>query len=178
MFRPPLPHVFGLLQRSVLPFPRAREEELLDILRKLLDLSLWPSSPWAAFAEDPTPCSTETPPIDTTLPPSELVADAVKARSSSSSADTANVKDTATPGKVSFATAALCALAITIICHTIASSPFFACPYVVFKGNHGEPVKETFDQQVGHFLSDSRTLKGEGQPDQSDAAAGKWDHSR
>ncbi|KAF4587994.1 hypothetical protein EYR38_009955 [Pleurotus pulmonarius] len=62
--------------RGALPFPRAREEELLYILRKLLDLSLWPSSLWAAFAEDPTRCATETP--HTTLPPSELVADAVK----------------------------------------------------------------------------------------------------
>ncbi|KAF7416059.1 hypothetical protein PC9H_002319 [Pleurotus ostreatus] len=64
--------------RGGLPFPRAREEELLYILRKLLDLSLWPASLWAAFAEEPTRCCTETPPIDTTLPPSELVADAVK----------------------------------------------------------------------------------------------------
>lgn len=47
--------------RGGLPFPRAREEELLYILRKLLDLSLWPASLWAAFAEDPTRCCTETP---------------------------------------------------------------------------------------------------------------------
>ncbi|KAJ8520264.1 hypothetical protein ONZ45_g2894 [Pleurotus djamor] len=64
--------------RGGLPFPRAREEELLYIIRKLLDLSLWPGSLWAAFSDDPSKFSNDQPVIDTSLSPAALVADAVK----------------------------------------------------------------------------------------------------
>lgn len=73
---------------------RAQEEELLYVLRKLLDLRLWSGSFWAAFSEDPSKnCvqqpsahrnissrSTLTPVlgIDSTLPAPALIADAVK----------------------------------------------------------------------------------------------------
>jgi hypothetical protein len=33
---------------------RSREEELLYILRKLLDLQLWPGTLWAAFSDSPS----------------------------------------------------------------------------------------------------------------------------
>ncbi|KAI0690366.1 hypothetical protein BC835DRAFT_1365030 [Cytidiella melzeri] len=64
--------------RGSLPFPRAREEELLYVLKGLLHLRLWPGSLWAALSATPSECSSEQPPIDSSLTPSELIADAVK----------------------------------------------------------------------------------------------------
>jgi len=64
--------------RGNLPFPRAREDELLYVLHKLLELRLWPGSMWAALSENPTKSCVEQPAIDTTLTPSELIADAIK----------------------------------------------------------------------------------------------------
>ncbi|KAJ7641694.1 hypothetical protein FB45DRAFT_900796 [Roridomyces roridus] len=64
--------------RGNLPFPRAREDELLYVLRKLLELRLWPGSLWAALSEQPTEYAIEQPAIDTSLGPSLLIADAVK----------------------------------------------------------------------------------------------------
>ncbi|KAJ7449990.1 hypothetical protein B0H11DRAFT_323334 [Mycena galericulata] len=64
--------------RGNLPFPRAREDELLYVLRKLLELRLWPGSLWAALSEQPTAFAVEQPAIDATLSPSLLIADAVK----------------------------------------------------------------------------------------------------
>ncbi|KAI9452204.1 hypothetical protein F5148DRAFT_1237059 [Russula earlei] len=64
--------------RGNLPFSRVREEELLYVLHKLRELRLWPGSLWAALSETPSKYATEQPAIDTSLPPSELIADAVK----------------------------------------------------------------------------------------------------
>ncbi|KAI0263538.1 hypothetical protein BC834DRAFT_827343 [Gloeopeniophorella convolvens] len=64
--------------RGNLPFPRVREEELLYVLHKLQELHLWSGSLWAALSETPSKYATEQPAIDAALPPSELVADAVK----------------------------------------------------------------------------------------------------
>ncbi|KAJ7026944.1 hypothetical protein C8F04DRAFT_1008614 [Mycena alexandri] len=64
--------------RGNLPFPRAREDELLYVLRKLLELRLWPGSLWAALSEQPTAFAVEQPPIAASLGPSLLIADAVK----------------------------------------------------------------------------------------------------
>lgn len=35
-------------------FDRAREEELIYVLRKLLSLRLWPGSLWASLSDNPT----------------------------------------------------------------------------------------------------------------------------
>ncbi|KAH9847754.1 hypothetical protein C2E23DRAFT_740985 [Lenzites betulinus] len=64
--------------RGNLPFPRAREEELLYVLRKLLALKLWPGTLWAALSDSPSTYAVEQPHVDQSLPPSELIADAVK----------------------------------------------------------------------------------------------------
>ncbi|KAJ6523337.1 hypothetical protein B0H19DRAFT_1201883 [Mycena capillaripes] len=64
--------------RGNLPFPRAREDELLYVLRKLLELRLWPGSFWAALSEEPSSFAVEQPAIDASLSPSLLIADAVK----------------------------------------------------------------------------------------------------
>ncbi|KAF8656137.1 hypothetical protein AX16_002739 [Volvariella volvacea WC 439] len=65
--------------RGNLPFPRAREDEVLYVLRKLLELKLWQGSLWAALSDNPTKYATEQPPIDTTLTPtSALISDAIK----------------------------------------------------------------------------------------------------
>jgi len=64
--------------RGNLPFPRAREEELLYVLRGLLQLRLWPGSLWAALSSTPSEYSAEQPAIDASLSPSALVADAIK----------------------------------------------------------------------------------------------------
>ncbi|KAJ7842842.1 hypothetical protein B0H14DRAFT_3868774 [Mycena olivaceomarginata] len=64
--------------RGNLPFPRAREDELLYVLRKLLELRLWPGSLWAAMSEEPSSFAVEQPAIDASLSPSLLIADAVK----------------------------------------------------------------------------------------------------
>jgi len=64
--------------RGNLPFPRAREDELLYVLRKLLELRLWPGSLWAAMSDEPSSFAVEQPAIDASLSPSLLIADAVK----------------------------------------------------------------------------------------------------
>ncbi|KAG6906753.1 hypothetical protein DXG01_012283, partial [Tephrocybe rancida] len=64
--------------RGHLPFPRAREQELLYVLRKLLELKLWPGSLWAGISDNPSQHAVNQPPIDTTLSPALLIADAVK----------------------------------------------------------------------------------------------------
>ncbi|GLB42717.1 putative C-terminal region of Mon2 protein [Lyophyllum shimeji] len=64
--------------RGNLPFPRAREHELLYVLRKLLELKLWPGSLWAALSETPTQYAVEQPTIDTSQSLSQLISDAVK----------------------------------------------------------------------------------------------------
>ncbi|KAJ7123851.1 hypothetical protein C8R43DRAFT_1098976 [Mycena crocata] len=64
--------------RGNLPFPRAREDELLYVLRKLLELRLWPGSLWAAMSEQPSTSAVEQPAVDASLTPSLLIADAVK----------------------------------------------------------------------------------------------------
>ncbi|KAF8874390.1 hypothetical protein CPB84DRAFT_1817905 [Gymnopilus junonius] len=66
--------------RGNMPFPRAREEELLYVLRKILDLRLWSGSLWAALSEDPSKYCVNQPSKDIPIPetPQELVADSVK----------------------------------------------------------------------------------------------------
>ncbi|KAJ7226681.1 hypothetical protein GGX14DRAFT_692973 [Mycena pura] len=64
--------------RGNLPFPRAREDEVVYVLRKLLKLRLWPGSLWAAISEQPSAFAVEQPAIDASLSPALLVADAVK----------------------------------------------------------------------------------------------------
>ncbi|OBZ73105.1 Protein MON2 [Grifola frondosa] len=64
--------------RGNLPFPRAREEELLYVLRKLLALQLWPGTLWAALSDSPSQYCVEQPSIVQSLEPSQLIADAVK----------------------------------------------------------------------------------------------------
>jgi len=64
--------------RGNLPFPRAREDELLYILRKILELRLWPGTLWASVSDAPTTHCLKQPPIDSALSPSGLIADAVK----------------------------------------------------------------------------------------------------
>lgn len=97
--------------RGTLPFPRyvpwvlwreslltvrhrMREEEVVYILRKLLDLSTWPGILWAALSDSPTTYSIDQPSmfspflqtvfsklptgIDPTLPPAQLIRDAIK----------------------------------------------------------------------------------------------------
>ncbi|KAG0696480.1 hypothetical protein DFH29DRAFT_1025466 [Suillus ampliporus] len=81
--------------RGNMPFPRAREDELLYVLRKLLELQLWSGTLWAALSESPSkfsnsqpgtsfipPRSDSTlnvcPAVDVTLSPSALIADVVR----------------------------------------------------------------------------------------------------
>ncbi|EIW78018.1 hypothetical protein CONPUDRAFT_146079 [Coniophora puteana RWD-64-598 SS2] len=64
--------------RGNLPFPRAREDELLYVLRKLLETRLWPGTLWAALSDSPTENSASQPGVDASLPPSALVADVVR----------------------------------------------------------------------------------------------------
>ncbi|KAG1830966.1 hypothetical protein DFJ58DRAFT_918292 [Suillus subalutaceus] len=61
--------------RGYVPFPRAREDELLYILRKVLDLRLSSGILWAALSESPSKFSVSQPAIDVTLSPSALIAD-------------------------------------------------------------------------------------------------------
>ncbi|KAF8550522.1 hypothetical protein OG21DRAFT_397414 [Imleria badia] len=64
--------------RGGLPFPRVREDELLYVLHKLLDLRLWTGTLWAAFSDAPSANSTSPPAVNPNLPPSALIADVVK----------------------------------------------------------------------------------------------------
>jgi hypothetical protein len=64
--------------RGNMPFPRAREDELLYVLRKVLDLQLWSGTLWAALSESPSKFSDSQPAVDVTLSPSALIADVVK----------------------------------------------------------------------------------------------------
>ncbi|EGO23125.1 hypothetical protein SERLADRAFT_439867 [Serpula lacrymans var. lacrymans S7.9] len=82
--------------RGHLPFPRVREDELLYVLRKLLELRLWPGTLWAAWSDSPSRHSASQPSesasyfvtyfvftfldeaVDVSLSPSALVADVVK----------------------------------------------------------------------------------------------------
>lgn len=64
--------------RGNMPFPRAREDELLYVLRKVLDLQLWSGTLWAALSESPSKFSDSQPAVDVNLSPSALIADVVK----------------------------------------------------------------------------------------------------
>ncbi|KAF8057511.1 hypothetical protein FPV67DRAFT_1527758 [Lyophyllum atratum] len=64
--------------RGNLPFPRAREHELLYVLQKLLELKLWPGSLWAGLSDDPTQYAVDQPAIDTSQSLSQVISDAVK----------------------------------------------------------------------------------------------------
>jgi len=50
--------------RGSYPLPRVREEELVHVLGRLLELRLWPGSLWAALSSSPTKHSSEQPAID------------------------------------------------------------------------------------------------------------------
>ncbi|KAG9017683.1 hypothetical protein FRB90_000273 [Tulasnella sp. 427] len=64
--------------RGNLPFPRAQEEELIYVLRKMLELKLWNGSLWAALSAQPSKNATTQPDVDPTLRGAALVADAVR----------------------------------------------------------------------------------------------------
>ncbi|TFK22523.1 hypothetical protein FA15DRAFT_757922 [Coprinopsis marcescibilis] len=66
--------------RGNMPFPRAREEELIYVLSKLQTLRLWPGSLWSALSDNPTKYSASQPnALELELSsPSELIADSVK----------------------------------------------------------------------------------------------------
>jgi len=69
--------------RGNVPFPRVVEEELLYVLRKLLELRLWPGTLWAAQSHNPTQNAIQQPGVAEVVAsadatPSLLVADAVK----------------------------------------------------------------------------------------------------
>ncbi|KAF8626562.1 hypothetical protein AX15_004804 [Amanita polypyramis BW_CC] len=71
--------------RGHVPFPRVREEELLCVLRKLLELRLWPGTLWAALSENPSKYAAKQPSVAEIMDssggnvtPSQLVANAVK----------------------------------------------------------------------------------------------------
>ncbi|KAG2037155.1 hypothetical protein BDR03DRAFT_1092081 [Suillus americanus] len=64
--------------RGNMPFPRAREDELLYVLRKVLDLQLWSGTLWAALSESPSKFSDSQPVVDVSLSPSAHIADVVK----------------------------------------------------------------------------------------------------
>ncbi|KAF8666808.1 C-terminal region of Mon2 protein [Rhizoctonia solani] len=64
--------------RGNVPFPRVREEEVLYVLRRLLKHELWSGSLWAAYSDSPSKYATSQPPVDLTLPPGLLVADAAR----------------------------------------------------------------------------------------------------
>ncbi|KAJ7597649.1 guanine nucleotide exchange factor in Golgi transport N-terminal-domain-containing protein [Mycena floridula] len=64
--------------RGNLPFPRAREDELLYVLRKLLELRLWSGSLWAALSDNPSAHCVTQPAIGSSSSPSVLIADSVK----------------------------------------------------------------------------------------------------
>ncbi|KAL5521903.1 MON2 [Sanghuangporus sanghuang] len=64
--------------RGHYPFPRAREEELVYILKKLLSLRLWPGSLWAALSSSPSTFCSEQPAVEANLSPPQLFAEATK----------------------------------------------------------------------------------------------------
>lgn len=69
--------------RGHVPFPRAVEEELIYVLRKLLELRLWPGTLWATLSSNPTQNAFRQPSLTEAMSsedvtPSLLVADAVK----------------------------------------------------------------------------------------------------
>jgi len=64
--------------RGNLPFQRFREEELLYVLRKLLNLRLWPGTLWAALSPSPSQYAVQQPLIETSLDPKGLITDAVR----------------------------------------------------------------------------------------------------
>ncbi|KAG8906680.1 hypothetical protein FRB99_006381 [Tulasnella sp. 403] len=71
-------YVADVRLRGDLPFPRAQEEELIYVLRKMLQLNLWPGTLWAAFSNHPTQYSSTLPPVNTKLNGAALIADAVR----------------------------------------------------------------------------------------------------
>ncbi|KAF9222197.1 hypothetical protein BS17DRAFT_195192 [Gyrodon lividus] len=64
--------------RGSLPFPRVREDELLYVLRKLLDLRLWAGTLWAALSDSPSRYCSSQPAVDPSLAPPALIADVVR----------------------------------------------------------------------------------------------------
>ncbi|TFK71822.1 hypothetical protein BDN72DRAFT_409999 [Pluteus cervinus] len=64
--------------RGNLPFPRVREEELIYVLRKLLDLRLSHGTFLASMSDNPSKVALEQPPINTTSALSILISEAIK----------------------------------------------------------------------------------------------------
>ncbi|KAL5513923.1 hypothetical protein ACEPAG_2684 [Sanghuangporus baumii] len=64
--------------RGHYPFPRAREEELVYILKKVLSLRLWPGVLWAALSSSPSTFCSEQPAVGANLSPPQLFAEATK----------------------------------------------------------------------------------------------------
>lgn len=64
--------------RGGLPFSRVREEELVYVLRKLLELRLYTGSLWASLSDDPGRHCVTQPEIDTSQSHAALLADVAK----------------------------------------------------------------------------------------------------
>ncbi|KAG8863454.1 hypothetical protein FRB96_008194 [Tulasnella sp. 330] len=64
--------------RGSSPLPRVQEEELIYVLRKMLELQLWPGSLWAAFSSSPTVHAKQQPGSEPSLRGHTLVADAIR----------------------------------------------------------------------------------------------------
>jgi len=62
--------------RGNYPFPRAREEELVHILKKLHSLKLWNGSLWAALSQSPSKFALQQPNINTSQSTTPLIAEA------------------------------------------------------------------------------------------------------
>ncbi|KAH8111570.1 hypothetical protein DFH11DRAFT_1791651 [Phellopilus nigrolimitatus] len=64
--------------RGSYPFPRAREEELVYVLKKLLSLRLWPGCLWAALSQSPSTYCSEQPGVEANIFSSQLFAESTK----------------------------------------------------------------------------------------------------
>ncbi|KZS95343.1 hypothetical protein SISNIDRAFT_452743 [Sistotremastrum niveocremeum HHB9708] len=64
--------------RGPMPLPRARQEELLYVLHKLLNLRLWDGSLWASYSDDPSKYCAALPEPNTGTKHEELLADLTK----------------------------------------------------------------------------------------------------
>lgn len=73
-------YVADVSLRGSMPFPRAREEELVYILQKLLTIRLWSGTLWAALSDHPSTNASSQPSASELglSSPSDLIADSVK----------------------------------------------------------------------------------------------------
>ncbi|KAG9008257.1 hypothetical protein FRB94_013617 [Tulasnella sp. JGI-2019a] len=64
--------------RGSSPLPRVQEEEIIYVLRKMLELQLWPGSLWSAFSTDPTAHSKQQPDPAPDLRGHALISDSIR----------------------------------------------------------------------------------------------------